>query len=67
MTKIRTDEVEFVKELYPRLREDDSAIEQNVTGDGDPLVLARRAIDRHLSEVHGDDNTHAYADKEASR
>ena len=40
---------------------------QAVTGDGDPLVLARRAIDRHLSEVHGDDNTHAYADKEASR
>jgi len=40
---------------------------QAVTGDGDPLVLARRAISQHLQEVHGDDNTHAYADTEVNR
>ena len=40
---------------------------QPVIGDGDPLVLARKAIDRHLAQVHGDDDTHAYADTEVNR
>ena len=35
---------------------------QPVEGDGDPLVLARKALDRHLSEVHHDDDTHGYAE-----
>ena len=46
MTKIRTDEVEFVKELYPRLREDDSAIERYRAALDrlPPIVVARGRI-----------------------
>jgi DNA modification methylase len=46
VTTIRTDEVEFVKELYPRLREDDTAIERYRAAIDrlPPIVVARGRI-----------------------
>src|SRR5260221_6401504 len=46
MTKIKTTDVRFVKELYPRLTEDNAAIERYRAAIGllPPIVVARNGI-----------------------